>query len=221
MTGILKKTGTTYDNVVFTSYKTVWAVHDGEDHAHEEGESEETEAAGGEVCAILVRSKSFNDYYRLTAYYGDNAALLCINPSTVLREVLDQVDLSTKIVYMLCAVILVMNILVISVITLLNMYDSKKEIALMRLIGVSMKRIAQLYLIQNSLIGLVSTALAMLLSHLCLSLMSGFVSSMGIVLGTWRVYPLEWAIMAAVFVISVLPTMACIAGMSRRDSADV
>ena len=109
--------------------------------------------------------KSFNDYYKLMEVYGANASLLCINPSTVLREVLEQVDLSTQIVYILCAIILLMNIVVISVITLLNMYDAQKEIALMRLIGISMRKIGQLYLIQNGIIGLVSTILALILSQ--------------------------------------------------------
>lgn len=261
VTGILSKTGTAYDNVVFTACETVWAVHDhGEEeqeeehageteNAHEPEEAEENNAqsapmshapahaaasetgkAGesaaeeehdhshGEVCAILVKSKSFNDYYKLMEIYGADASLLCINPSTVLREVLEQVDLSTQIVYILCAIILLMNIVVISVITLLNMYDAQKEIALMRLIGISMRRIAQLYLIQNGVIGLVSTILALILSHACLGLMGRFVASMGIVLSVTSVYPLEWAIMALVFVLSVLPTMARILSMSRKDS---
>lgn len=224
VTGILAKTGTAYDNVIFTSCETVWSVHD---HGHEEEsgeaheeheEAHEHEHASGDVCAILVKSKSFNDYYKLMEIYGSNAALLCINPSTVLREVLEQVDLSTQIVYILCAIILLMNIVVISVITLLNMYDAQKEIALMRLIGISMRRIGQLYLIQNGIIGLISTVLALLLSHACLGLMGSFVASMGIVLNVSTVYPMEWVIMALVFVLSVLPTMARILSMSRKDS---
>ena len=217
--GILAKTGTAYDNVIFTPCETVWQVHD---HTGEtEHTVEEHDHHHGDVCAILVKSKSFNDYYKLMEVYGGNGALLCINPSTVLREVLEQVDLSTQIVYILCAIILLMNIVVISVITLLNMYDAQKEISLMRLIGISMKKIGQLYLIQNGVIGLVSTVLALLLSHACLGLMSSFVASMGIVLNITRVYPLEWGIMALVFVLSVLPTMARILSMSRRDSLSV
>jgi len=191
---------------------------------HEEDSSSQTEAEDSHdehsdaVCAILVKSKSFNDYYKLMEIYGANSSLLCINPSTVLREVLDQVDLTRQIVYILCAIILLMNIVVISVITLLNMYDAQKEIALMRLIGISMRRIGQLYMIQNGIIGLASTILALLLSHACLGLMGSFVASMGIVLDMYAVYPPEWAIMALVFVLSVLPTMARILTMSRKDS---
>ncbi|MBO4885691.1 MAG: ABC transporter permease [Clostridia bacterium] len=232
ITGVLRRTGTAYDNAVFTSYRTVWAVHGSEEHDHEDEDEDddhdhehedddhdhEHEASEGEVCAILVRSKGFNEYYRLSAYYGENAQLLCINPSTVLRGVLEQVDLSTKIVYLLCGVILIMNIIVISVITLLNLFDAKKEISLMRLIGVSMRRIAQLYLIQNSITGLCAVVLAMLMSHGCLALMSGLAARMGIVLSVDAVYAPEWGIAALVFVISVLPTMACILRMSARES---
>ena len=263
--GVLAKTGTAYDNVIFTACETVWAVHDHEhaeeehihededdghvheeeDHSTEEADEPMSHAAAhsnvpdtheeetydeaaedhdhsyGDVCAILIKSKSFNDYYKLMEVYGANASLLCINPSTVLREVLEQVDLSTQIVYILCAIILLMNIVVISVITLLNMYDAQKEIALMRLIGISMRKIGQLYLIQNGIIGLVSTILALILSHACLGLMGSFVASMGIVLNVTAIYPLEWAIMALVFVLSVLPTMVRILTMSRKDSLSV
>ncbi|MGN0447347.1 MAG: ABC transporter permease [Acutalibacteraceae bacterium] len=211
--GILKETKTSYDNVIFTMVETVWQTHDHGEEDHEEAEHEEH----GEICAILVKSKSFNHYNQLKTEYGENAALLVINPSEVLREVMENVDLSAKIVYLLCIIILIMNIFIISVITLLNMYDSKKEISLMRLIGIGMNKINLLYIIQNGIIGLVSTLLAFGFSRLCLSLMSEFVSSMGIVLSFSKVYTLEIVIMAVVFVISVLPTIVCTVSMSRKD----
>lgn len=238
--GILSETKTAYDNVIFTPCETVWATHEHSDdeseeanadeqkettdehshtsedaHAHEETEDAREEHA--EVCAILVKSKSFNAYSQLSAEYGENSKLLVINPSEVLREVLENVDMSTQIVYILCIIILIMNIFIISVITLLNMYDSKKEIALMRLIGIGMNKINMVYIIQNGIIGFISTILAFICSRLCLMLMGGYVASMGIVLDTAKIYPLEIAIMAVVFVISVLPTVVCTLNMSKRD----
>ncbi len=214
--GILKQTNTSYDNVIFTSVETVWATHghaEDEHDVHNEHEHEEH----GEICAILVKSKSFNHYSALKTEYSEDSKLLVINPSEVLREVLENVDMSSKIVYILCIIILIMNIFIISVITLLNMYDSKKEIALMRLIGIGMKRINLLYILQNALIGLISTLLAFAASRLCLILMGEFVASMGIVLDSARIYPFELAIMALIFVISVIPTVICTVNMSRKD----
>lgn len=214
--GILKQTNTSYDNVIFTAVETVWATHDHgteEEHTQEEHEHEEH----GEICAILVKTKSFNYYSAITSEYGEDASLLVINPSEVLREVLENVDMSSKIVYILCIIILIMNIFIISVITLLNMYDSKKEISLMRLIGIGMNKINLLYIMQNGIIGLISTILAFLTSRLCLILMGEFVASMGIVLDSTRIYPLELAIMALIFIISVIPTVVCTLNMSRKD----
>ncbi len=238
--GILSQTKTAYDNVIFTPCETVWATHDhgdeeGEETEHTDGEEalhnsahtvEDTDSNGqsadthehhGEVCAILVKSKSFNAYSQLSAEYAENSKLLVINPSEVLREVLENVDMSTQIVYILCIIILIMNIFIISVITLLNMYDSKKEIALMRLIGIGMNKINLVYIIQNGIIGLISTILAFICSRLCLMLMGGYVASMGIVLDTAKIYPVEIVIMAVVFVISVLPTVVCTLNMSKKD----
>ena len=240
--GILATTKTAYDNVIFTPCETVWATHDHSEEeseeaehtgTHEEEESQEhthtsedthshqesadTHEEHGEVCAILVKSKSFNAYSQISSEYGENSKLLVINPSEVLREVLENVDMSTQIVYILCIIILIMNIFIISVITLLNMYDSKKEIALMRLIGIGMKKINFVYIIQNGIIGFISTILAFICSRLCLMLMGGYVASMGIVLDTAKIYPLEIAIMAVVFVISVLPTVVCTVNMSKKD----
>ena len=214
--GILKETKTAYDNVIFTPLETVWATHEHSEENHDEHE-EENHEHHGDVCAILVKSKSFNAYSQLTAEYGENSKLLVINPSEVLREVLENVDMSTTIVYILCIIILIMNIFIISVITLLNMYDSKKEIALMRLIGIGMNKINLVYIIQNGIIGLISTILAFVASRFCLVLMGGYVSSMGIVLDTAKIYPVELMIMAVVFVISVLPTVICTVNMSKKD----
>ena len=240
--GILASTKTAYDNVIFTPCETVWATHDHSEEEHKEAqhteaheeeetqdhthtsedthghqESADTHEEHGEVCAILVKSKSFNAYSQISSEYGENSKLLVINPSEVLREVLENVDMSTQIVYILCIIILIMNIFIISVITLLNMYDSKKEIALMRLIGIGMNKINFVYIIQNGIIGFISTILAFICSRLCLMLMGGYVASMGIVLDTAKIYPLEIAIMAVVFVISVLPTVVCTVNMSKKD----
>ena len=234
VTGVLARTDTAYDNAVFTPVSTIWALHDhgheDEEHEHDEAahaheeedhEGEEHEHAGeGEICAVLVRSTGFNAYTQLMNAYGANSEYLAINPNTVLREVMDNVDLSRKIVYVLCAVILVMNLFVVTVIALLSLYDSRKEIALMRLIGVSMGRINLLYLIQNAITGLAAMALSLLAAHLCLLGIRRFVASMGIVLNWTRVYPLEWGILLAVFLLSILPTAICTRHMAGKDGLE-
>ena len=209
ITGILKETKTAYDNVIFTSIHTVWKTHN-------HGEESETHEHG-EVCAILIKTKSFNYYNAVKQQYSENGSLLVKNPAAVLREVLENVDMSSQIVYIMCVIILVMNIFIISVITLLNMYDSKNEISLMRLIGISMKKINYIYIIQNGIIGFISTVLAFISSRFCLILMGDYVSTMGVVLDVKQIYLMEILIMLVVFIISVIPTIICTLNMSRKD----
>ena len=221
--GILSRTKTAYDNAVFTSYKTVWAIHESEEHGEEHGdeheeEEGEAEAKAGSVCAVLVKSKSLNDSYKLTEIYGDDSSKLIINPTSVLREVLKNIDTSKQIVSILCVIIVIMNIFIIVVITLLNMYDSEKEISLMRLIGISMKRINFIFIMQNAFTGFVSALASIVVSRLCLVLLSSYSASMGIVLDALKLYPAEVLIAVGVFLLSVIPTVIITYSMSRRDA---
>ncbi len=221
--GILEASHSSYDNVVFTQLKTLWDMHDhGEAHAAE-GEEHHHH---GTLCAVLVNTKNPGYAMQLVEEYddkiitddeGDSHTLQAIEPMSVVRSVLNDADDTKYIVFVLCAVILVMNIMIISIITLLNMYHSAKEISLMRLIGVSMKKINLLYIIQNSLMGLCAVFLAFGVSRLCMLMMNDYVESMGVVLNMGKVYPAEFVILLAVLLISVLPTVIWTFSMSRRD----
>ena len=229
--GILEESHTVYDNVVFTQLRTIWEVHEHEEeeetHDAAEGEGEEYVHAGEEtVCAILVRTKNPGYAMQLVNEYDgkvittqdlDTFTLQAIEPMDTVRGILEETNNTKYIVFVLCAIILVMNIMIISIITLLNMYHSAKEISLMRLIGISMKKINLLYIIQNSLIGFVSIMLAFGVSRLCLVFMKDYVASMGVVLNVAKVYPLEIVILLGVFLISVLPTVVCTFMMSGKD----
>ena len=224
--GILEESHSSFDNIVFTEIRTLWAMHDHGEEGHEEHEGEEHHSHGT-VCAVLVNTKNpgyamqlVNEYDGkiITAEDGDTYTLQAIEPMSVVRDVLNDADDTKYIVFVLCAVILVMNIMIISIITLLNMYHSAKEISLMRLIGISMKKINLLYIIQNSIMGIISVLLAFGVSRLCMLMMNDYVQSMGVVLNMSKVYPMEFIILLAVFAISVIPTVIWTFYMSRKDS---
>ena len=222
--GILKESHSSYDNIVFTQLKTLWEMH--EHGEQEENSAEEHHHTHGTVCAVLVNTKNPGFAMQLVEEYdgkiitaddGDNTTLQAIEPMSVVRDVLNDADDTKYIVFVLCAVILVMNIMIISIITLLNMYHSAKEISLMRLIGISMKRINLLYVIQNGIMGLCAVILAFFVSRGCMVLMNDYVESMGVVLNMSRVYAAEFLILLAVFIISVLPTVIWTFSMSKKD----
>lgn len=232
VTGILQESHSSFDNVVFVNIRTLWAMHE---HGEEEGEHGGEEGEHGEeheshshatVCAVLVNAKNPGVAMQLTEAYdgkiitepdGKTHTLQAIEPMSVVRDVLNDADDTKYIVFVLCAIILIMNIMIISIITLLNTYHSAKEISLMRLIGISMKKINLLYIIQNSIMGLAAILLAFGVSRLCMLLMNDYVASMGVVLNMGKVYGAEFLILGAVFAISVLPTVIWTFCMSRKD----
>lgn len=235
--GILEESFSVYDTVVFTQVETLWEMHDhegehegdGEHEGEHEGDSEhegEHTHMHGMICAILVNTTNPSYALQMCEEFknkvvmqdGKEFPLQAIEPMNVVRGVLDDTDETKYIVFVLSAIILIMNIIVISIITLLNMYHSAKEIALMRLIGISMKKINLLYLIQNSIIGFISTVAAFGVSRLCLLLMGDYVANMGVVLKVGKLYPLELVILLGVFLISVIPTIICTFVMAKRDS---
>lgn len=222
--GILKESHSSYDNIVFTQLKTLWEMH--EHGEQEENSAEEHHHTHGTVCTVLVNTKNPGFAMQLVEEYdgkiitaddGNNTTLQAIEPMSVVRDVLNDADDTKYIVFVLCAVILVMNIMIISIITLLNMYHSAKEISLMRLIGISMKRINLLYVIQNGIMGLCAVILAFFVSRGCMVLMNDYVESMGVVLNMSKVYAAEFLILLAVFIISVLPTVIWTFSMSKKD----
>ena len=200
--------------------------HEDEGHEGEEGEEHDHAHLNQAVCAILVSTTNPSTALSLLSEYdnkgisheGKTYTLQAIEPMDAVRDVLNDADSTKYIVFVLCAIILIMNVIVISIITLLNMYHSAKEISLMRLIGISMKKINLLYIIQNGIIGLASTLIAFGVSRLCLLLMGDYVASMGVVLNMGKVYPLEILILAGIFLISVIPTIICTVVMAKRDS---
>ena len=223
--GILKESHSSYDNIVFTQLKTLWEMHEHGEQEEEHSE-EEHHHTHGTVCAVLVNTKNPGYAMQLVEEYdgkiitaddGDSTTLQAIEPMSVVRDVLNDADDTKYIVFVLCAVILVMNIMIISIITLLNMYHSAKEISLMRLIGISMKRINLLYVIQNGIMGLCAVVLAFFVSRGCMVLMNDYVESMGVVLNMNKVYAAEFLILLAVFIISVLPTVIWTFSMSKKD----
>ena len=121
VTGILEKTYTVYDDVLFTSPQSVWNVHEhhdeddvemfsGEHTEHDENEeNEEHSEHYGEYTALLIKTRNPSAALTLIDDVNKLPGVLAVNPSTVLRSLIESIDTTTVIVYVLCAIIAVMS----------------------------------------------------------------------------------------------------------------
>jgi putative ABC transport system permease protein len=235
VTGILKKTGKSTDNVIFTLIDSVWAVHEyGEDeHAeesaehsnekresHSEGvwEDEEHEHHKGELTAILLRTDNLSSHTRIVNELKKEAGVQAINPATELRKLLDSMSLGRDILYIMAVFMILMAVIIIYVTTMAAVADSKQDIILMRLIGISRKTISFILVIQTLIVSVVSAVLAYGANFLLLYLINGFSSgNFGIVIDPLKHYPGEGGIILLILVLNILATTISLIPLYRQD----
>ena len=220
--GILQKTYTAYDNTLFTKTDSVWETHE-EHEEHEENEEHEEHDEHEhkhEYTAILVKTKNPSEALNLMNELNKKVGILAVNPSTVLRELLENIDFVKNIVYVLCAVIGVMSFVIIYMINLMVMQDVKKDVLLMRLLGLQRKNISKIILFQNGVISILGVFVAFLLTRISLILVNNITTSMGIVMNYTKVYVQEYLIMIVVIIISLIPALISLWRMFERSLED-
>ncbi len=218
VSGVLAKTNTAYDNVVFINIEDVWHTHEHHDENEAENHEEEhNEEEKGGVTAILLKTKNPGVQANLSSELNKISGVQAINPTTVVREIMENIDLSKQIVYVLCFVIGIMAFLIIYIIAVLNMYDAKKDIKLMRLLGISKGKINGILVIQNLAVTLVSILLSLILCRLLLLAVNEFTSGMGIVIDYLKFYNEEIAIIVGIIIASLIPSFIANLKSFSRD----
>lgn len=226
VTGILEKTYTVYDDVLFTSPESVWNVHEHHDEddveifSGERTEHEEHSEHYGEYTALLIKTRNPSAALTLIDDVNKLPGVLAVNPSTVLRSLIESIDTTTVIVYVLCAIIAVMSFIIIYMINLMIMQDLRKDIVLMRLLGLKRKIITEIVLIQNALTSLIAMILSFAFTRIALVFANNVTVKMGVVMNYRKVYSGEYVILVAVFVISMIPTIFGLFKVFRKELGD-
>lgn len=217
--GILEKTHTAYDNTLFTKVDSVWMTHG--EHEHEEVVDEVIEEHENheeqKYTALLVKTSNPSVALNLISELNKKGGVIAVNPSTVLRDLLSNIDLVKNIVYVLCAVIGVMSFVIIYMINLMMMQDVKKDVLLMRLLGLQRKNITGIILVQNILVSIVGVCIAFVFTRLSLMLVNNITAAVGIVMNYSKVYMGEYLIMGIVVIVSLIPTLISLAKMFERS----
>ena len=230
--GILDKTNTNYDNVIFAEINTVWHLHgagshtsdvdhvDDEHDEHEENDGvheEESEHHNHGLTAILLRTKSIKNQAEITGQYSKINGLQAITPTIVLRESLKSVDMSKQIVFALTTIIFVMSVLLLFIITLLTAQDLKNDIRLMRYLGISSMKIKTIFLLQSAIVSVFSIAIGFALSHLSLGYINNISTGYGIVINPARIYSNEYCVLGIMFIVTLLPIIIYMSKFFKKD----
>lgn len=226
--GILKTTNTSYDNVVFTDICNIWSAHsDHEDedhneelhsneegHDHDEEHSHEDEVLeiddhnhnDGEVTAILVRSENLGNANQIIKDFNvDDKDLQAINVTQTLRKLMGNIDISKQIALILSSLVVILAIIIVVIMTYMMQKTYDKDLEILHILGASQGKTIGYLGYQNIILVVLALLISLIGRNVALNLANKVSSSLGIVLVTDKVYNLEFTVLLAIIVFSILP----------------
>jgi putative ABC transport system permease protein len=222
LTGILARTNTAYDNTFFTGLISIFDIHgispsgngavdtmatmSTTDKAVSTTEATPVEDERG-VTAILIRSGNMSLGNSLLAQFKTDTIAQAVNPTAILRQLLSNIDLSKKVAQLLTYIIIAQAVLVIAIMSFLMFESNKKEVHILRFIGLSRWNIVKFVFYQNIFILFIGTVLSGVVSRLALSTANVISETMGIVIDSSKFYPDEFKVAGLILLICLLPVV--------------
>lgn len=226
--GILKSTNTSYDNAVFTDICNIWSAHsnhdeeahneehshEGEHHDHEDDHEHSDEEehihahdhSDGEVIAILVRSGNLGNANQIIKDFNvEDKDLQAINVTQTLRKLMGNVDISKQIALILSSLVVILAIIIVVIMTYMMQKTYDKDLEILHILGASQGKTIGYLGYQNSILIIASLLISLLGREIVLNLANKVSSSLGIVLAMNKVYSLEYIVLLAIIVFSILP----------------
>lgn len=222
--GILEKSNTSADNVIFTQIQSIWSAHheeEGEEYEHEE-EHEHEIIDSGDLTSILLKTKNLAVHTKIVNDLKSDSKVQAVNPATELRKLLSNIGMVKNIIYIMVAFILVLSIMMIYITTTSSVNDSKEDISIMRLIGIKRKNINLMLFIQILFSFIISLILAILFKFVLLYITNIFTSgNFGIMMSSFKFYIGEIYIVLFIFVLILISMVLSMIPMFRKDPLDI
>jgi len=204
--GVLEKTNTAYDNVIFSDIHSIWEAHHHEDEeVSTENHEDEHENS---VTAIVIRSGSLAKANEIiTQYNTDDGNTQAVNPTVVMRKLMKNIDLSKQIALLLSTIILILSGIIIIIMTLLMLQGINKDIEILRFIGVGRKGIVKFIMYQTAVQVSTGVVISIVLSRIVLYITNTVSNKMGIIIAFDKIYSSEIYIILIVAILCTLPTL--------------
>ncbi|QNO14689.1 hypothetical protein HYG86_07760 [Alkalicella caledoniensis] len=194
--GILGRDNSAYDNALYTSIESIWLAHN-----HTGALTPEEEL----VTAIIIRSGNQSAAREITSDFNSKPEYQAVHPTSVMRKLTTNIDLSKQVAFLLCSIILVLAFIIVCIMTMLMLDSLNKEVRTLRFLGLNRGIISKYVVYQVLLLGLFSTILSRLLTIGVVYVANMLSSTMGIVLDLGKVYYLEYIIGLVILALCLSP----------------
>lgn len=162
--GILKPTGTVIDRLVLTGVESVWHVHE---HEQEEGghDAGNHEKGGREITSLLITYKSPMAAVTLPRLVNKTSSMQAASPAFEAARLLQMIGTGSDTVALFAAVLMVIAALGFFVTLWSAVNERSYDIALMRSLGATRRKVLALVVAEGLTLGAAGTLLGLALGH--------------------------------------------------------
>ncbi len=197
--GILGRDNTAYDNALFTDIESIWLAHSYTGEVSDEDKM---------VTAIVIRSGSQTLASSITREFNAKSEFQAVHPTSVMRKLTTNIDLSKQVAYLLCIIILILAFIIVCIMTILMLDSLNKEVKTLRFIGLDKGIITKYVVYQSAILALASIVVARAINIGVLYVANLLSSTMGIVLDIRKIYPTEYMVALVILIICLSPALS-------------
>lgn len=194
VTGVLAPTGTVLDRLVLTALDSVWAVHEHHGEApHDEHEAEPER----EVTLALVRYASPLAAATLPRAIDRNTALVAASPAYETARLMTVFGAGLDLIRAFALLLVAASGLMLFVALAQALEDRRYDLAILRALGASRRKVAAVLLLESFALTLAGTAAGIAIAHaaaLCIGLVVPAAAPLAAAAQRW--VPEEWAVVA-------------------------
>jgi putative ABC transport system permease protein len=194
--GLLERTGTVADNLLFTSLASVWEVHEQED------------AEQKQITAMLIKFKSPLGMMQIPAMVNAKKGMQAALPAVEVSRLNKLLGFSFATLNWIAIAIIITAALSIFV-ALFNVMDERKfEVALLRVIGFSRAKIFLMVITEALIIAVIGYVLGIALSRIGLLFVKGNMQASMQYDFSQALLPQEWGLLVGLIIVCVVAAVA-------------
>lgn len=206
--GILAPTGTSIDRALFTDYRSVWEIHANPD-ADEVAEAREagiTEKAADLVTTLLVKLKQPGRARQIQQDINLHWAAMAVEPSVETNNLLNIfIEPLRKVLLAVAYLVVLVSALSILISLYLTIHQRRRDLAILRSLGATQLDIFRLITLEAAALAALGVVAGWLIGHAVLAVVSpAILYHVGIGLNAWKIEPIEFVIMASVWLLGIV-----------------
>ena len=177
--GILKPTGTVIDRVVLTDVESVWHIHEHhQHHEHKEGEEHhhhEEQNTNREITALLIAYKSPAAAVTLPRLINQNSSLQAASPAFETARLIKIMGVGSEAITLFAGILIAIATVGFFVTLCTAVNERRYDIALMRSLGATRKKILGFVLAEGLTLGMLGVLVGFVLGHILASVAASWI----------------------------------------------